>query len=395
MADAGPDDALLRLLRAAEDAVIAAAAGRQDDVRRVVAEVRRAAAEARDAGRVDAGALERWQDDVEDALAARGFGAVDLGPWWAASPGPDGGSPAPDADPAAAPWWWAVPAVRSPMPCGTEGHIAVWWGGELEVAGLDRESEEVLAALGGTSCRCAETHEAWAASSGDVRLLVSAARSTADPCRVGLDALAAAEALRLPAIRAWERHRARSGMDDPADPALAAWWGRVRRLLLLTLPAPLQQRLVAGIADGAARRWSMLSAEGRSILTAATAARVVPVLRASLQDAGVGGDSGAGDLRVEVVLTPAGAPAVAVERSGEHLGIRLEVDAAWLATVWGRGLVAHGGDLCLAVTGVTESSVAGGTSVRWRVAGGNTRVEPQVVQWENERPPTGEPPTQE
>lgn len=389
------DDSVLLWLRAAEDAVRAASDGDATAASGVLAGLGTAADALMTAGQISADVVEGLRADARDALAARGVGGLDLGPWWAAAPGAPvasaaaGRPPSPEAD-----WWWAMPSVRVDMPCGTEGHVGVWEQGVLRVDGLDRESEDVLAALGGATCRCAETEAAWEAGFGDLAILTVAARSDTDPCRVDLRALTEAEAPRLASIRAWERHRERSGTPDPDEPTLTAWRARVRRLLLLTLPVDLQRRLVAGVASTAADRWAQQSPQHRARLTAATGARIVVSLRETLRSAGQW-RAGDPDPLVALTLAPSPAPEVSAEHVGGRLRLRLTLDPAWLSSVWGRGLEQRGGDLCLAVTKVTPSAVEAGVSLRFPPASGNSRVEHEVVQWETEGSPSGESPTQE
>lgn len=395
---AAVDDALLLLLLGGEDAVRSASAGDGSQARLVLASVAAAADQGVANGQLDAASVGLWRTDMADALAARGVGSLDVGPWWAAAAA-EAGSPTirePASDGRAdAQWWHGAGAVRVPMPCGTAGHVGLWERGELRVEGLDRESEEVLAALGGATCRCGETEAAWAAAGGDLGVLAVATRFDADPCVVSVAELADAEAPRLASVRAWERHRSRSGMEDPDEPVLAAWRARLRRLLLLTLPPHLQRRLVAGVAGRAAARWDGLSEQDRARLTAATAARAVPSLRSALSDAGLLDPSSPDPVVALDLAAQPGEPAVACERDGELLRVRLSVEPGWLASVWGRGLDRHGRGFCLAVTGVTGAGDVGGMWVRFAPATGNSRVETEVVQWENEGSPSGEPPTQE
>lgn len=292
-----------------------------------------------------------------------------------------------------------MPAVRSPMPCGAPEHVGVWEHGAFVVDGLDRESEDVLAALGGTGCRCGDTEAAWDAAVDDLAVLTLAVRTGNDRAAVGLDDLGAAIERRLPAVRAWERHRKRSGLegagpDGPDDPVLDAWQRRARRLLLLTLSPDLQRRLVATVAHRASERWRSLSPVERARVTAAVTGRAAPYVRAALVGAGVLGAQDAP--LVDIAVGPVGTePQVEADGTSGDLRVGLTVDAGWLAGVWGRELTLRDGLLCVAVTDVTPDRAAGGLSVRWAGGPGNTRVESEVVQWENAGSPDGEPPTQE
>ena len=60
------------------------------------------------------------------------------------------------------PWWRALPAVETWVPCGDGTHPVRWADGTLSLpAHPDPEGEAVLAALGGEKAACLEVAQAW------------------------------------------------------------------------------------------------------------------------------------------------------------------------------------------------------------------------------------------
>lgn len=304
------------------------------------------------------------------------------------------------------PWWAGTPPVDAAMPCGS-GHVGRWGEGELEVADLDTEAEQVLAALGGTACRCADLVRWWAALAEELDVLALGPRSAADQPAMPPEQLRAKEAERRASLDAWRSHRRRlasAGAGGPAgsedeheassDEVAAAWEQRVGLLWVLTLPPALQRRLVATVAHHAVTSWEGMSPIDRARVAAAVVGRAGPVIRSVLVRSGLVDEDGSCivDLRIGGPNTPPELTAELVDGEARVAGV-LGVD--WLAGVWGREVAEVPTGFVLDVTEVTAERVVRGRSVRWRRSDGNTRVEAVVEEWENGDPPSGEPTHQE
>jgi hypothetical protein len=86
------------------------------------------------------------------------------------------------------PWWRALPAVETWVPCGEGTHPVRWEDGALSLPGHDdAESEAVLAALGGEKSACLEVAEAWHRHRGDLEMLAVGPRGPEDDVGVSWD----------------------------------------------------------------------------------------------------------------------------------------------------------------------------------------------------------------
>lgn len=224
-------------------------------------------------------------------------------------------------------WWEGLAPAEAEGPSEeTAGHRLAWSDGELRLdAHADPEAEQALGALGGERCPCLDVLDAWTATHGDGGILGVAARSEDDPVRPPAAAVASLTA----DLRRWratsgslveESRRSRDTLAldrlvAVAGPAERAAARRLGFLLLLGLGPDLLHRLQCSVAAGLAER-----EDGRALLTAATAARALPWLRAvgwtgGLADVTLGTEArigGAGD--GGVVLPP-----------------------GWIGRVWSRG----------------------------------------------------------
>jgi hypothetical protein len=86
------------------------------------------------------------------------------------------------------PWWRALPAAETWVPCGDGGHPVRWADGQLTLpAHGDAEAEAVLAALGGERAACLEVAEAWHRHSADLTVLGVGPRTPDDDVAVSWD----------------------------------------------------------------------------------------------------------------------------------------------------------------------------------------------------------------
>ena len=86
------------------------------------------------------------------------------------------------------PWWRALPAAETWVPCGDGHHPVRWADGQLTLpAHGDAEAEAVLAALGGERAACLEVAEAWHRHSADLTVLGVGPRAPDDGVAVSWD----------------------------------------------------------------------------------------------------------------------------------------------------------------------------------------------------------------
>lgn len=245
-------------------------------------------------------------------------------------------------------WFEGVASVEVAGPDeAPDDHRLVWAAGELSLsAHPDPEAEQALGALGGERCACLDVLAAWDATHADGAVLTVGARGPDDVVRPPVEAV-----LELRAdLRRWRAtsgslvEEARLSRDTNAIDRLVSVAGPAERvaarrlgfLLLLGLDPALLWRLQASVAAGFVGR-----PERSAQLTAATAARALPVLAAlgwwtgSLRDVGLG-------------------PSASVSSSAVVL------PPTWVASVWGRGLAgASSGELVVDVTSVTPAGEFG------------------------------------
>lgn len=364
------------------------------------------AAAARLAGVPGAGAAAaRWRADHDLALGLRGIGAVSLDPWWS-TPTTDEASPREAVTDAvgSAEWWWGIPPAAAELPCGGGVHHAEWRHGVLSLAEhLDEEAEQVLAVLGGTSCRCLDLGRAWVAHGADVRLLVVASRGEDDPAVLDRVVHDRSESTRLRTVRAFERHRHQLS-DEPGqaeDPSLAAWRHRVGLHLLLSTAPALQRRLSAEVCWWVEKRWNegRLLPDARPVAEAALVGRARLLIRTSLLRAQVATPETVPGLLVRCLPPGADAVIVATESAvGPTIEAALPFD--WLRRAWATdAAVLPDGRLLLQPDQVEPDRVVAGDVVKWvtEPAGsgadhGKARVVPVVERWENDPSPQGDPP---
>lgn len=357
------------------------------------------------AARGASAAVARWRSDHELALGLRGVGAVSLDPWWSTPPANEPIAPEANAADDPGSWWWGIPPATAELPCGGGVHQAEWRDGVLSLAEhLDEEAEQVLAVLGGTSCRCIDLGRAWVAHGADVRLLVVASRGEADPALLDRLAHDRSESVRLRTVRDWERHRDQLS-DDPErldDPSLAAWRDRLGLHLILSTAPALQRRLSAEVCWWVERRWHDRRFLGgvRPVVDAALAGRARLLLRTSLLQSGAATPDTMPAMTVRC-LPPGAEPVVVVTDSDDGATIEADLPFDWLRRVWATdAAVLPDGRLLLQPNQVSPDRIVAGTVVRWVVepAGpaerdhGKARVVPVVERWETDPSPMGDPP---
>jgi len=259
-------------------------------------------------------------------------------------------------------WFEGLPELVTAGPDEAPDHLLAWRDGDLAlVAHPDPEAEEALGALGGERCACLDVLEAWRGAATTGAILTVAARHAHDAVRPPTATIAELRA----DLRRWRAtsgslvEEARLSRDTHAIDRLVAVAGPAERragrrlafLLLLSLDGRLLRRLQGHVADVLAGE-----ASRRAQLTAATAARALPVLTAlgwsgTIRDVRIGDEPAIGSR--EAVLRP-----------------------TWLSQVWGRGLEAKvPGAIVVDVTDVTTdggvavvSAAPGKSGVASRVA---------------------------
>jgi hypothetical protein len=276
------------------------------------------------------------------------------------------------------PWWRALPAVETWVPCGEHTHPVRWADGTLSLpAHPDAEGEAVLAALGGEKAGCLEVTEAWHRHGSDLDMLAVGPRGPDDDVGVSWD-----EVLDFRENRLGGRFGRRpswgggyggglfGGTGRPGSrPMIPAGGGgpvgggalaggipgpspelvrlRAERLEMLTLLAlgPAFQQLLAGTiaaawADGGAR--AAEAPAHQPALEAALTGRLAPAAAAWL---GVEPDL------VDARLGDGGTGGGEFELTGTRAGRRLQavLPLGWLASVWAPGLAVVAGHLVVAV----------------------------------------------
>ena len=236
---------------------------------------------------------------------------------------------------ATTPWWAPVAPASAPRSCSGGVHRLHWHDGELTLPDHgDATAEETLRALGGPAPACLRVAAAWRTLATDPAL-VTLGRRPGEP-DIGLGDPPPPGA------------RTAAAVDDRGEPSR-----RDRLLLLVTLPAPLIDRLGLTAAAHAAERWPDTAFRARHGLRlgAGLAARATPALRR------LGGELAGPDEALVVHATPAGPgdrTAVRAERSDAGIEITASLQLEWLSAVWGPGLSEPSGRMVLAVHGLDD-----------------------------------------
>jgi hypothetical protein len=275
------------------------------------------------------------------------------------------------------PWWQALPALETWVPCGDGSHPVRWADGTLSLpAHPDPEAEAVLAALGGDQAPCLEVAQAWHRHSSDLDWFMAGPRDPDDEIDVSWDyvqefrtappagwMIGPGRGGRVgsrPMIRAGVPsgfpRRVAGGWAGPTSPAGAGGGGpdperlratRLELLILLALGPAFQLALSGTIAA----RWA---ADGpRAAETSARWPVLEPALAGRLAPAAASW----------LGLDPDGVDASLLERSPELTGwgaleltgtgagrrLHATLPVSWLATVWAPGLAVVAGHLVVAV----------------------------------------------
>ena len=275
------------------------------------------------------------------------------------------------------PWWQALPALETWVPCGDGRHPVRWDGGTLSLpAHPDPEAEAVLAALGGDQAPCLEVAQAWHRHRSDLDWFMAGPRDPDDEIGVSWDyvqefrsatpgswmtrqGLGAPVGSR-PMIRAQAvsglPQRGAGGWPSAAGQAGAAGQAadperlqatRLEMLILLALGPAFQLALsgtiAASWAPGGARTAELET--HWPVLEPALTGRLAPAAATWL------------DLdpdRVDASLLkrsaePAGWGALELIGAGAGRGLRASLPVSWLASVWAPGLAVVAGHLVVAV----------------------------------------------
>ncbi|HEX3750582.1 MAG TPA: hypothetical protein VHW06_08465 [Streptosporangiaceae bacterium] len=284
------------------------------------------------------------------------------------------------------PWWRALPAAETWVPCGDGVHPVRWADGTLSLpAHPDAEGEAVLAALGGDRAHCLEVAEAWHRHTSDLDWFMVGPRDPGDEIEVSWDHVqefssgqAGSWVGRMlpggpiggrPMMRgAGAPPRARplggGGWVSPGGPAGPAGPDdqerlRARQREVLTLLA-LGPALQLALSGEIAASWAADGPRAADLpghwpaLEAALAGRLAPAAEAWL---GVNPDLV--DARLAELGPPAGRPAASrpaagwgeLQVTGSRDGLRLHavLPVSWLASVWAPGLAVVGRRLVVAV----------------------------------------------
>jgi hypothetical protein len=274
------------------------------------------------------------------------------------------------------PWWRALPAAETWVPCGDGNHPIRWADGQLTLpAHGDAEAEAVLAALGGEKAACLEVAEAWHRHSADLAVLGVGPRAPDDDVAISWDDVREFRENRLGGR--FVRRRP-GGMVGSAGGALAAGRGQIGSRPMIragsvwsgggvggVAPSPELERLRAErlellilLALGPAFHLALAGTVAASFGPGGTRAAEVPDHRPELEaylsgrlalaaEAWLGVDP---DL-VDVRLTGDGDGWGELKLIGSAAGARLQaaLPVEWLATVWAPGLALAGRHLVVAV----------------------------------------------
>jgi hypothetical protein len=275
------------------------------------------------------------------------------------------------------PWWQALPAVETWVPCGDGRHPVRWADGALSLpAHPDPEAEAVLAALGGDQAPCLEVAQAWHRHRGDLDWFAVGPRDPDDETGVSWDYVQefrsaspggwltrhplGAPIGSRPMIRAqavsglpqrgaggWPGTGGQAGAAGQAADPERLRATRLEMLILLALGPAFQLALSGTIAAAWAPGGARAAELGAHwpVLEPALAGRLAPAAATWL------------DLdpdRVDASLLerspePAGWGALELTGTGAGRRLRASLPVSWLATVWAPGLAVVAGHLVVAV----------------------------------------------
>jgi hypothetical protein len=277
------------------------------------------------------------------------------------------------------PWWQALPAVETWVPCGEGTHPVRWADGELSLpAHGDAESEAVLAALGGEKAACLDVAEAWRRHRGDLEMLAVGPRGPDDDVGVGWDEVREFRDQRLgskfarplpgggyvassgPSRRVGSRPMIRPGGGGvlgmggaSLPPELEQLRAERLEMLILLALGPAFHQVLSGLIAACFAPGGDRAAEvpgHRPALEAALTGRL-----ALAAETWLGIDPDLVDVRLHEE-TPQDGPGGAggwgeLELTGSGAGLRLNgaLPVGWLAWVWAPGLAVVGKHLVVAV----------------------------------------------
>ena len=287
------------------------------------------------------------------------------------------------------PWWRALPALETWIPCGTALHPVRWEDGRLSLpAHPDIEGELVFAAMGGEKAACVDVAEAWRRRAGDLGVLALGPRGPADDVDVTWDDVeefrsgspnvyrwpssgtrAARVVPRSQPMRSARRQGASPALPPPGGtrpfrtggpPRLSPGLGhpvpaarreelertRAQRLdiLLLFALGPAFQMLLSGMVAATWAGGGARAAERRAHRPALEAALTGRLALAAAEWLGIDPD------QVDAQLHEGtGWGCLELSGTGGARYLRAALPAGWLAEVWACGLAVLDGHLVVAV----------------------------------------------
>ncbi len=287
------------------------------------------------------------------------------------------------------PWWRALPALETWIPCGTALHPIRWEDGRLSLpAHPDIEGELVFAAMGGEKAACVDVAEAWRRRAGDLGVLALGPRGPADDVDVTWDDVeefrsgspnvyrwpssgtrAARVVPRSQPMRSARRQGASPALPPPGGtrpfrtggpPRLSPGLGhpvpaarreelertRAQRLdiLLLFALGPAFQMLLSGMVAATWAGGGARAAERRAHRPALEAALTGRLALAAAEWLGIDPD------QVDAQLHEGtGWGCLELSGTGGARYLRAALPAGWLAEVWACGLAVLDGHLVVAV----------------------------------------------
>jgi hypothetical protein len=251
------------------------------------------------------------------------------------------------------PWWLGLSPAEEVVHCGDQEHRLRWEAGDLRALDHDdRDAERTLAALGGQRCTCVDIVDAWEHHREDPHVLVLASRGPTDRLASQELAMPHRAAVRAPFIgnrpvpRAPGARRAMGAFTiahggwtayGPTSPGLSPDREDEQLIVLLTLGATLQDRLVATVAaawrDKLTEQWA--PGDTRARIHAALYGRVLSTLDWWLRDS-------QDELRLTLIDET---ESPTLERTDGQLDARLPF--GWLIDVWSKGLATVWGRFAL------------------------------------------------